>query len=148
MSEQPGPAAPYSPSASSYTATQPAPVTMPPARPPDRVVTPTAIAQAAPSAAFGLGEVLMDIIHGTQVYATEQQTVNAINTVRKWVGQTVSKADLNALADGTERAASEDVTQRVAPNQAGYTIMQPALDYDKLAAAILRAQTEAKAAVQ
>jgi hypothetical protein len=120
----------------------------PPEQPgtPARVVTPSAVAQAQPSAVFGLGEVLKTIIHNSRTYVSENDVDKAISAVEKFVGAFTTGSDMQALATGAERAMKEDVTQRVAPGGIA-SIVPPGIDYDKLAAALLAAQAAQQKAV-
>ncbi len=108
------------------------------------VVTPTAIAGRGPSAAFGLAQVLKELVAGVpQAFRTENELLNAHAAIDKFVAANVKDSELGALATGDERAAVEDVTKRIAPNQSAYTLPQaPAMkiDYDQLAMAMVRAQ--------
>lgn len=109
------------------------------------VVTPTAIAGRLESAAFGLAQVLKQIIHGSHgVFHTENQLLEALAAVDKYVAATVPASMLRALLTGEERASHEDVSKRVPPG--GVQVMQrtavPAIDYDLLAQAMVRAQMQ------
>lgn len=110
------------------------------------VVTPTAIAGRLESAAFGLAQVLKQIIHGSHgVFHTENQLLEALAAVDKYVAATVPASMLRALVTGEERAPHEDVSKRVPPG--GVSIAQqrasvPAIDYDLLAQAMVRAQMQ------
>lgn len=109
------------------------------------VVTPTAIAGRLESAAFGLAQVLKQIIHGSHgVFHTENQLLDALAAVDKYVAATVPASMLRALVTGEERAPHEDVSKRVPPGgvQAVQRTAVPAIDYDLLAQAMVRAQMQ------
>ena len=103
------------------------------------VITPTAVASNRSSAVFQLGQMLKTVIHNSRVFANEADLDNAVNVVDKFVGAFVPGSELPALLTGDERAAKEDVTQRVAPNTSA-VVTGPVLDYTKLAQAILNEQ--------
>jgi hypothetical protein len=68
-------------------------------------------------------------------FPTEDLTNAAVASVEKWVGDTSGMDTENA------RAPVEDVTQRVPPGYGGPPATTGAvIDYDKLAAAIVKAQ--------
>lgn len=121
----------------------------PPEQPgtPAKALTPSAVAQAQPSAVFGLGEVLKTIIHNSRTYVSENDVDKAVSAVEKFVGAFTTNSDLKALATGEERAAKEDVTQRVAPGGVSPSLIPAGIDYDKLAAALLAAQAQQQKAV-
>lgn len=109
------------------------------------VVTPTAIAGRLESAAFGLAQVLKAIVHGSHgVFHTENQVIDALAAIDKYVAATVPASMLRALVTGEERAPVEDVSKRVPPG--GVQIAQrtavPQIDYDLLAQAMVRAQMQ------
>lgn len=105
-------------------------------------IAPTAMASGAHSAAWDLGQVLKVMVERTGVFLTEQARNDALRAVDKFTGSLIPAGAVRALATGDERAAHEDVSQRQAP--AGATSFVPAaqvaIDYDKLAAALVRAQ--------
>lgn len=105
-----------------------------------QVVEPSATAGPGPSAAHGLGQVLLDLIHRSGSYHSEADQDAAAATVHKWVNGQVSVSEKRALSTGDERAPKEDVTQRVPPGgPAPVGVVAPGIDYDKLAAALVRA---------
>ena len=111
----------------------------PPAAPVD-VVTPTAVSTAKSSAVFRLGEVLKTVIHNSRSFLSEPDVDTAINVVEDFVSAFVPGGELTALFTGAERAAKEDVSQRVAPGMTRQVVGGPVLDYQKLAQAILAEQ--------
>jgi hypothetical protein len=106
------------------------------------VVQPSAMAGPVASAVYGLGEILKDLIHNGKAYHSECQVLNAVNVVEDFVSAFVKPSEEPALRTGDERAPYEDVSLRQPPP--GFVGMavpnQPTIDYDKLAAALVRAQ--------
>jgi hypothetical protein len=129
---------PYAPGNSS----PPAPY-VPPAQviEPARVVTPTAVATGKSSAVHDMGQVLKHLISNSHYFPNENAVDEAMNTVDRFVNSFVPAQEFKALLDGTERAAKEDVTKRTPPG-GPMPVLQaaPAIDYDKLATALLAAQ--------
>jgi len=117
---------------------------------PAGVVSPTAMAGPATTAASKLGGVLLDLVHRAGAYTSEAALHEAEQAIRDWTrAQTGGSPALNPEA---QRAPLEDVTKRIPP---GGVVVAPAapsqaIDYDKLAAALLRQRdaAQAKAAPQ
>lgn len=107
---------------------------------PAQVVIPTAVSSAKSSATFALGEVLKTVIHNSRAFLTENDLDKAVSVVDDFVKTMVPGNEMSALVTGAERAAKEDVTQRVAPNMTAAVVTGPQLDYTKLAQAILAEQ--------
>jgi hypothetical protein len=107
---------------------------------PVATVEPTAISSGKSSAVFKLGQVLKTIIHNSRSFLSENDVDAAINVVDSFVGAFVPGGEIAALATGAERAAKEDVSQRVAPGMTQQVMGGPVLDYQKLAQAILAEQ--------
>jgi hypothetical protein len=107
---------------------------------PVATVEPTATSSGKSSAVFKLGEVLKTIIHNSRSFLSENDVDAAINVVDSFVGAFIPGGELPALLTGAERAAKEDVSQRVAPGMTQQVMGGPALDYQKLAQAILAEQ--------
>src|ERR1700677_1930305 len=81
-----------------------------------RVVQPSATSSGMQSAAFGLGQVLKELISGVpQAFRTENELLAAQNAVDKFITASVPSSAMPALADGTQVAPVEDVSKRVAP---------------------------------
>lgn len=100
----------------------------------------SAVAGPQPAAAFALGGVLRDLVHRSGAYHSEGDQDAAIVAVNKWVSAQVSASDKRALAVGDEHAPKEDVSQRTPPGGAFVAVSNvPAIDYDRLAAALVRA---------
>lgn len=92
---------------------------------------------------FGMGELLKVIVRrSVGLFHSEVDQDNALNTIDKWVATAVSKSGMRALATGDEHAPKEDVTLRTPPGGPVAPPAAPGLDYDKLAAAILRVQEQ------
>jgi hypothetical protein len=113
------------------------------------VITPSAIAGKVDAAAYGLGQILKTIIGGLpSAFRTENELLAGYNAVDKYIAAVVSQSAIPALATGEEMASIEDVTTRRAPNQSAYTLPQQpavAIDYDRLAEAMVRAQMQIQA---
>jgi hypothetical protein len=107
------------------------------------VIQPTAYAGPKAVATHKLGELLKELVHGNpHAFTSENQKLEALNTVDGYVKAHTQPSEIRALSDGTQRAPIEDVTQRKAPN-VGYSVptaQAAPIDYDRLAAAIVRAQ--------
>lgn len=107
------------------------------------VISPAAVAGAQPSAAFGLGQVLKEIIHSSpQAFKSENEILGAVNAVDKFIKAFVPVSALPALHTGDQRAPVEDVSLRTPPPGTAITVPAnyPVIDYDKLAMALVRAQ--------
>lgn len=111
---------------------------------PDRPVNPSAIAQAVPSAAYGIAQVLKDLIHSSRAFHSENQVLEAYKAVDTFMKAFVPASALSALMTGDERASIEDVSKRIPPQGVAFSVPTnvPAIDYDKLAAAMVRAQAQ------
>lgn len=109
---------------------------------PSGVVRPAAIASGNHSATHALGQVLMDLVHRAGVYTSETDLHAAEAVVSAWVKSVVPLSAVAALVTGDERAPKEDVTKRVPPGglPAIPVTTAPAIDYDRLADALLAAQ--------
>lgn len=109
-----------------------------------QVVTPSAIAGPVGSAVFAIGQVLKDIIHNSGSYRNENDVLAALGAVDSLVNAFLKDSERPAVATGEERAPIEDVSLRKPPP--GYTVPGPVvnqvIDYDKLAAAIVRMQMQ------
>lgn len=117
------------------------------------VVEPTAIASGKESAVHALGETLMRIIDGVPAaFHGENDRLKAHESVRQFVGSLVSRQGFAALRTGDEKAPVEDVAMRVPPPQVtfGTPVNAPGagIDYDRLAAAIVRQQAKAARAAE
>jgi hypothetical protein len=98
------------------------------------------------SAVFALGNVLKDVIHNGRVYTSEPDVLSALSVVDDFISAFVKHSEMPALATGDERAAVEDVSLRpTPPGMPSIPVNTPTIDYDKLAAALVRAQQEANA---
>jgi hypothetical protein len=133
MSTPGGAVAPYT----QGSATPPAPVVY---DGPPPVVEPSAMSSAKSSAVFRLGQVLKTVIHNSRSFLSENDVDAAISVVDSFVGAFIPGGELAALVTGVERAAKEDVSQRVAPGMTQQVMGGPVLDYQKLAQAILAEQ--------
>jgi hypothetical protein len=110
---------------------------------PGRVVSPAAISGQTPTAAFKLGQVLKEIIHAIPAaFPNENAVLAAVNDVDAFIKAFVPTSALPALATGEQRAPVEDVAKRTPPQGVSYSIPTnvPAIDYDKLAMAMVKAQ--------
>lgn len=117
-----------------------------------QVISPSAVANATQSAAFELGQVIKSLVNGSpHAFHSETDALAAHASIDRYVKAHVPVSARAALADGTQAAPFEDVSKRPAPASAGYlmpTPNAPAIDYDRLAAAIVRAQLAEQAAAQ
>lgn len=112
------------------------------------VVNPTAMAGPVHSATWALGEVLKEIIHKGGVYLTENALHEAEAIVSAWVKSVVPLSAVAALSTGDERAPREDVSKRIPPGglpAIPVVTTAPAIDYDRLAEALLAAQQRSQA---
>jgi hypothetical protein len=114
--------------------------TQAPVTPAVPVVEPAAVSSAKSGAVFRLGEVLKTVIHNSRSFLSEPDVDAAVNVVDSFVQAFVPGGELAALFTGAERAAKEDVSQRVAPGMTQQVTGGPVLDYQKLAQAILAEQ--------
>ena len=106
-----------------------------------RVVQPAATAGPQQSAVYKVGEFLKTLAHKAGVFANESDLLSALSDIDKWVSAYVPASAMNALDTESGRAPIEDVSQRTPPNSTAVVqTMAPGIDYDKLAAAIVRAQ--------
>jgi hypothetical protein len=117
---------------------------------PDRPVNPSAIAQQVPSAAYGIAQVLKDLIHSSRAYHSENQVLEAYKAVETFMKAFIPASALPALLTGDERAPIEDVSKRIPPSGVAFSVPTnvPVIDYDKLALAMVRAQAAYQAEVQ
>lgn len=109
------------------------------------VVQPSAVASPQAAAAFNLGQVLKEIIHAIPAaFSSENQVLAAFTAIDDFIKAFVTRSALPALADGTQRAPMEDVSKRIPPAGTAFSVPTniPAIDYDKLAAAMVRAQAQ------
>jgi len=133
--------------------TTPVPVTPAPTAPvvQGRVVQPSATAGQEASAVYKVGQVLKEIVHALpNAFSNENKVLSAVQDIESFVKAYVPASALPALATGAERAMVEDVSKRPAPAGVSYSIptTAPTIDYDKLAAAMVRAQAEYAASLQ
>lgn len=109
-------------------------------------VNPSAVASASDSAVWTLGEVLKNMFTRTPAaFHSESELDKAILAVDNFVKANTSRSAVRALATGEETAPKEDVTQRVPPGGASpVNVAGPSgpIDYEKLAAAIVRMQRD------
>lgn len=110
------------------------------------VVAPSAVSSGTQSASYKLGSVLLEIVHRAGIYARESDLHAAEQVVRDWV-RAMASSGLSALVTGEERAPIEDVSKRTPPG--GFVPVpaaapQPSIDYDKLAAALMRQRDAAQ----
>lgn len=109
-----------------------------------RVSPPPAIASAVQSANYKFAQVMKEIIVASpHAFQSENQQLEALAAVDSFLSALVPNSARRALADIPARAPVEDVSKRVPPAGAGYSLPyagNAAIDYDKLAAAIVRAQ--------
>ena len=106
----------------------------------DRTVEPSAIAKPGTVKAHAVGEVLKVLVQNSLGFPTEDSTDAAVNAITDWVG------DTSGMDTEGKMAPREDVSQRVPPGYGG-PATAPAgaeIDYDKLAAAIVKAQGKNK----
>lgn len=125
------------PAVADKSAAPPAPVIQ------GKVSYPSAIAGQVPSAVYKFGQVLKEIIHAVPTaFSNENDLLAALTTLDDFVKAFVPVSNLAALADVAARAPIEDVSKRTPPAGVSYSIPSntPAIDYDKLAAALVRAQ--------
>lgn len=118
---------------------------------PSGVVNPTAMAGPVHASTHALGQVLMDLIHRAGVYTSEVAIHEAEAAVTAWVKSVVPLSAVAALVTGDERAPKEDVTKRIPPGglpAIPVVTSAPAIDYDRLAEALLAAQQRSKAAME
>lgn len=105
---------------------------------------PSVMAGPVASAVFGLAQILKDVVHNGRVYTAENDVLNALNVIDSFANAFVKPSELPALATGDERASVEDVSMRQPPpGMPSVPINAPSIDYDKLAAALVRAQMAA-----
>lgn len=106
------------------------------------VVQPSAMASRLQAATVALGEVLKEVVNRSGSYLTEEGLRLAEQAISDWVGASVPLRAMDALDTEANRAAREDVSQRIPPGGAPAVVMQaaPSIDYDRLAQAILAAQ--------
>lgn len=111
-----------------------------------QVSPPPAIANAAQSANYKFAQVMKELIVASpHAFNSENDQLGALAAVDSFVKALVPNSARRALADVPSRAQVEDVSKRVPPAGAGYSLPyagNAAIDYDKLAAAIVRAQAE------
>lgn len=116
------------------------------------VVQPTAIASGKESAVSGLAQVITRLIDGLPAaFTREDDKLRAHAAVNTWVNAHTTASARRALMTGDEKAPIEDVALRVPPPQVTFgTPVNPTggIDYDRLAAAIVRQQNAAKAAAE
>lgn len=113
------------------------------------VITPSAVAGPKAAAVHALGEVLKTMIHMSHYFATENLQDAALVTVDKFVGAFTTSSELSAIKTGDERAAKEDVTKRIPPGGAMQMPSNaPAIDYMKLAEAIVAVQQRSQQAIE
>ena len=119
------------------TGAKPAPVIQ------GKVSYPSAIAGQVPSAVFKFSQLIKELIHSVPTaFNNENDVLAALTTVDDFIKAFVPLSNLAALADVPARAPIEDVTKRTPPAGVSYSIPSntPAIDYNKLAEAIVRAQ--------
>lgn len=113
------------------------------------VVQPTAVASGKESAVHALGEVLMKMVDGIPAaFTREDDRLKAHAAIQQFVSRNVTQSGLQAIRTGDERAPIEDVALRVPPPPVTFgTPVNPSggIDYDRLAAAIVRQQAKAAA---
>lgn len=111
---------------------------------PDRPIEPSAVAKQVPSAAFAIGQVLRDLIHSSGAFKSENQILEAYKAVDTFMKAFIPASALPALMTGDERAPVEDVSKRIPPQGIAFSTPTnvPAIDYDKLALAMVRAQAQ------
>jgi hypothetical protein len=80
------------------------------------------------------------MIHQSHYFATENLQDAAMTAVDKWVSAHATASELSAVLTGDERAAKEDVTQRIPPGGPMARPAGPTIDYRLLAEAIVAAQ--------
>lgn len=109
------------------------------------VIQPTRIAAAHASSAHAFFNVIRDILHKSG-YHTEGELLAALDAIAQYELKVVTPGDLQQVSSENDRAAVEDVSKRIPP-QSGIgmlPVLSPApIDYDKLAAALVRAQAAA-----
>lgn len=103
---------------------------------------PAATANAQQSAVYKFGELMKGVLHrSVGVFHNEADLLDALNIVDAFVKTFVPASVANVLSTGEQMAPREDVSLRIPPNQGHAPVpAAPGLDYDKLAAAILRVQ--------
>lgn len=105
---------------------------------PGEVITPAAVVgpQAFPTHAFL--NVVRDLIHG-HVYHNEEDLKAALETVNVYEKRLLQSDHQHVLSED-DPAPHEDVTQRIPPRGAAPVVPAgPAIDYNKLAAALMAA---------
>lgn len=107
------------------------------------VIQPKAMAGPVASAVYALGHVLKDVLHGAHIYKNESEILKAFDTIDQFVNAFVKGSELPAVVQPTDRAKVEDVSQRIPPNGIPAPAASPGIDYDKLAAALVKAQLAA-----
>ncbi|HEV2352694.1 MAG TPA: hypothetical protein VGR89_00485 [Puia sp.] len=108
-------------------------------------VEPAAIAGPQASAVFKVGQVLKELIHAVpSAFPGENDVLRAVNDVESFISAFVKKNELPALATGDQRAMVEDVSKRPTPAGVAFStpMAQAGIDYDRLAAAIVRQMAE------
>jgi len=112
-----------------------------------QTVQPTRIAAAHAASAHRFFNVIRDILHKSG-YHTEGELLAALDAVAQYENKVVTSGDLKQVSTDNDRAAVEDVSKRIAPQSGigNLPVMTPApIDYDQLAAALVRAQAAAAA---
>lgn len=114
---------------------------------PGEVIQPTTYTGPKAVATHKLGEMLKELVHGSpHAFTSENDMLAALKTVDSYVKAHTQATERQALSDGTQRAPVEDVSERIPP-VVGYAVPNSAatqpIDYDRLAAAIVRAQAGA-----
>lgn len=103
---------------------------------------PSAVTGPKSAAVFKLGQVLKTLIHNGRAFLSENDVDAAVSIVDRFVEAFVPGGEFAALLTGAERAAKEDVSQRVAPGMVPVGPAGITLDYEKLADAILKRQQQ------
>lgn len=109
-----------------------------------QAVSPSAVASASDSAVWALGETLKYVFGRIPgAFHSESELDKAVAAVNNFVKASTNRSAVRALATGDETAPKEDVTLRVPPG-GGFPApaAAPNLDYNALAAAIVRIQQQ------
>lgn len=105
------------------------------------VVSPTRTIPKEPYSSHGFFNVIRDIVHRGNVYHSEVDQNAALDAIDKHEQHQLAE-NLPYVISDTDRAGREDVTLRTPPGGAVLpnAVATQGIDYDKLAAAIVRAQ--------
>jgi hypothetical protein len=108
------------------------------------VITPTGSIAAASVTAHDFFNVLRQVVTASPAFTSEADLLKAVTALTSHEKQTVAQSDQRQVLRETDLAPVEDVSKRVAANNGlpAPVATGPAIDYGKLAQAIVAAQQE------